>query len=280
MGRFLNTLAYLATLLALAYGAAAMFDDDGAGRRETRRPPVAPVAPVAPQRADDPVVVVEVPAKKSSVGTAFAIADGWWLTARHVVDQCALVGLLTSAKKGVRVRRTLLHPSADLALLAANLRPDTLPLSGTMPARGSDGFSIGYPQGRRGEVHASLLGRVRLRSRGRYNIEEAALFWAERQRVPAKLRALGGLSGGPMLDPQGQVVGVLVAASRRRGRVTTTHPNTALRLLSDEGVVPAGGARRNLSAGNFSREGERLRRDLTIAKVFCEARRARRRPRL
>ena len=128
-------------------------------------------------------------------------------------------------------------------------------------------------------VHANLLGRVRLRSRGRYNFEEAALYWAERQRVPAELRALGGLSGGPMLDDQGRVVGVLVAASQRRGRVTTTHPYTAARLLNEEGVVPAGGARRRLSAGNFSRVGERLRRDLVVAKVFCQAQRRLRRPR-
>jgi len=171
MGRFLNTLVYLATLLALAYGAASLFDGDE--RREVRRPPVTPPAPALPPGA--PVVLVEVPAKRSAVGTAFAIADGWWLTARHVVDQCEVAGIVTAAKKGVRVRRTILHPSADLALLAAGLRPDTLPLRMAVPDRGSDGFSIGYPQGRRGEVHASLLGHVRLRSRGRYNFEEVVL---------------------------------------------------------------------------------------------------------
>ena len=45
----------------------------------------------------DPEVLVEVGPATSGLGTAFAISeDGWWVTARHVVDACRRVGLIVS----------------------------------------------------------------------------------------------------------------------------------------------------------------------------------------
>jgi serine protease Do len=36
------------------------------------------------------------------MGSAFAISqDGWWLTARHVVDGCEAIGLIVSPRRGL-----------------------------------------------------------------------------------------------------------------------------------------------------------------------------------
>jgi serine protease Do len=50
----------------------------------------------------DPAVLVEVGPVASGMGSAFAISqDGWWLTARHVVDGCEAIGLIVSPRRGL-----------------------------------------------------------------------------------------------------------------------------------------------------------------------------------
>ncbi len=219
--------------------------------------------------------------KGSSTGTAFAITDdGWWLTARHVAHGCDAIWLQTAPRKGWRVAEVHLHPNADLALLRTRTGRAPLSLAHGTPARGEDGFSLGYPQGRPGDVHARVLGQARLKSVGRYRINEPVLAWAEVSRRPGDLPALGGLSGGPMLDDQGRVVGVLVASSKRRGRVMTTAQASIHELLAQypEAQATAGAVPRPIDGNSFTATGKTLRRDLTIAKVLCKVRQARRRP--
>ena len=81
-------------------------------------------------------------------------------------------------------------------------------------------------------MHARAIGRARMKSVGRYHINEPILAWAEIKRSPHDLPALGGLSGGPMLDGRGHVAGVLVASSKRRGRVMTTTQSSIQELLT------------------------------------------------
>ncbi|MBT4489219.1 MAG: serine protease, partial [Rhodospirillaceae bacterium] len=142
------------------------------------------------------------------------------------------------------------------------------------------GFSLGYPQGKPGDVHARAMGQARMKSVGRYHINEPILAWAEVTRRPSNLPALGGLSGGPMLDDQGRVVGVLVASSKRRGRVMTTAQSSIQELLAQfpEAQSSPGALPRPIDGASFTARGQTLRRDLTIAKVICKVRQARRRP--
>ena len=83
-----------------------------------------------------------------------------------------------------------------------------------------------------------------------------------------------------MLDDQGRVVGVLVASSKRRGRVMTTAQASIHELLAQypEAQASAGALAQPIDGKNFTAAGKTLRRDLTIAKVLCKVRQARRRP--
>ncbi len=276
MNRFLDRLAYLAAILALLYaGASHLRFPEG---EDARRPAVRFAAPPPDSRPPAaapgaPVLTIEVPEKRPSTGTAFAIGGGWWLTARHVADGCDSVGLVTAPRRAARARRVVLHPDADLALLSADLDPEPLPLATASLRRGQDGFAIGYPQGAPGDVHARFMGRARLRSVGRYRTDEPILAWAERRRVPDRLPALGGLSGGPMLDERGAAIGVTVAASERRGRVMTSDPASIRWLLAEAGVAPDPDAQAAVfAAGNFTGRGDELRKDLRVAKVVCDVR--------
>ncbi|MFP6770753.1 MAG: trypsin-like peptidase domain-containing protein [Alphaproteobacteria bacterium] len=282
----MNRFTYLIAMLAVLYGVVSglMGAGDGPRRPEpeisppSHRPPLQQPRQAAPR---GPTIKIDVGAKGSSTGTAFAIThDGWWLTARHVAHGCDAIWLQTAPRKGWRVLDVHLHPNADLALLRTRTGRAPLGLARAMPGRGQDGFSLGYPQGRPGDVHARVLGQARLKSVGRYRIDEPILAWAEVTRRPADLSALGGLSGGPMLDDQGRVVGVLVASSKRRGRVMTTAPSSIWELLAQfpEAQPNPGALSRSIDDRSFTTLGKTLRREMTIAKVLCKVKQTRRRP--
>lgn len=218
----------------------------------------------------DPSIKVGLGRKKDSTGTAFAIDDsGWWLTARHVVDRCGELQLRFPNYHGSRVVRVVHHANADLALVRAGGTPHPLSLAEGRLQVGQNGYHVGYPRGAPGEVWSTLLGRRRMRVSGRYRTNEPIVAWAERRRWPAGLKSLGGLSGGPALDAAGRVVGVLVAESRRRGRVYTAAPASITQL------VPAGSGGRTagksipITPADLKPRAERLRRAPSVAKVIC-----------
>ncbi len=284
MNRFLDRLAYLAAILALLYAGSSYLQFPQ--QEESRRPSVRYAEPPPDSRGPKvapgvQVVTIQVPEKQPSTGTAFAIGGGWWLTARHVADGCDSVSLVTGPRRAARAQQVILHPDADIALLGLDLDPEPFPFLTETLRRGQNGFAIGFPQGSPGDVHAQLMGRVRMKSVGRYRTDEPILAWAERRRVPDHLPALGGLSGGPMFNERGQIIGVLVAASERRGRVMTSDPSSVRWLLDQAGLTPDPNARTiDLAVSNFVGQGEDLREDFRIAKVLCDVKRPSRRRRL
>ena len=68
------------------------------------------------------------------------------------------------------------------------------------------------------------MGRSRMQLSGEINGTGPVLTWAEVVRYPDDLPALSGMSGGPVFDEQGKIVGIMVAASVRRGRIHTVAP--------------------------------------------------------
>ena len=114
-----------------------------------------------------------------------------------------------------------------------------------------------------------LLGRRRMRVSGRYRTNEPVVAWAERRRRPAGLRNLGGLSGGPALDGAGRVVGVLVAESRRRGRLYTAAPASINQLVTGAGGGERSGRTFAITPATLRARAEMLRRAPSVAKVIC-----------
>ncbi|MEC8793827.1 MAG: serine protease, partial [Pseudomonadota bacterium] len=135
--------------------------------------PAGPTLP--PARIGDPTITVEVESRvQDSVGTAFKVADNTWITARHVVDGCRVVGLVEGRRRYRRANSAQVHPRADLAVLSAPGGPTPLAFNFTPLRRDQIGFHFGFPQGKPGDVRSRLLGRMTLRSRGRYRFEEPA----------------------------------------------------------------------------------------------------------
>ena len=81
-----------------------------------------------------------------------------------------------------------------------------------------------------------------------------------------------------MFNERGEVIGVMVAASERRGRVMTSDPSSVRWLLAEAGLMPDPSARTtDLAVGNFVGRGDDLREGLRVAKVICDVRRPSRR---
>lgn len=235
---------------------------------------VAAIAPGPPLPAPDPFdeeVLVQVGEAENGIGTAFSInKSGVWLTARHVVDGCTDIGLAIDGGRVAPVRKVDISKTADLALLYTDRAPHALRLALDHDLRvGDAGYHIGFPQGNSGEASSQLLSRSRLVTQGRYTLDEPVLAWSETGRSPGIDGTLAGMSGGPVFDETGAVVGVTVAESARRGRIYTEAPDAISRFLEEKGLMTPGGEAQPLAAQSYSSEADRLRRNLSVVKVIC-----------
>ena len=281
----------IALLLLLAAVAWHLLGGDDAPPEQPRRPPIAtptpaprpapslppPAAerarPLPPPSADDPLFHVRIDRRRGpATGTAFSVdAAGLWLTARHVIHECDRVGLRRD--RGV-VRATVawVHPHADLALLRTQGGTQPLALSPAPLALGQDGYAIGFPQGRPGAVHGRVLGRSMMQAEGRFNGRAPTIAWAERGRSPEFDGSIGGISGGPVLDARGFIVGVIVAETPRRGRFETIAPEV---LAEGAGrPLPLGDAatrEADLTSRTLPEIADTLRARLRVAQAVCAA---------
>jgi serine protease Do len=269
--RLPDWLVYLAVVLALLIAAV------GRQERADAPPPPPPVAggdglPLGPASPFDPQVVVDVPGKaEPGVGTAFSISQsGVWITARHVVDGCTQTAIVVGDGRGVAAQ-VRIDPRGEAAILTTEGGAPPLPLGLDRPLRRGDrAFHPGFPQGEPGEATSRLLGRENLEVRGRGARTEPVLVWAETGRTDGLEGTLAGLSGSPVLDSAGRVVGVTVAESPRRGRIYTTSPETVVAALTATRQFPDSLAvGEPITTDNYGRVADTLRRDLRVAQVIC-----------
>ena len=230
-------------------------------------PPV--LGPALPNiTPSDPAVLVEIDKPSSGIGTAFAIDNkGTWLTARHVIDKCDTVALRIHGSKFTKVQVKDISNTTDVALLTSKWKRPALARDFLSRRQiGEQGFFLGFPQGRPGEAVGTLLGRRRMLVRGRYKSTEAILAWAETGRSKGLNGSLGGLSGGPAFDSDGEVIGLVAAESPRRGRIYTVAPQSLANLLEP---LEKQASTDPIGMNNYGRRGDNYRRSRRIAQVYC-----------
>ena len=268
--RLPDWLIYAAVVVALLMAAV--------GRQERADAPAAPPPATAAEGAAldpaspfDPAVVVEVGDKtQAGAGTAFSVASsGVWVTARHVVEGCAKAAIVVAPGRGVAAD-VRIDPNSETAILTTDGGAPALPLNLNQSLRrGERAFHMGFPQGRPGEASSRLLGRENLVVQGRGARTEPVLVWAETGRTDGLKGTLAGLSGAPALDDQGRVIGVTIAEAPRRGRIYTTAPEITARTLTASGRRFPALAGAAISAENYGRVADDLRRSLRVAQVVC-----------
>jgi S1-C subfamily serine protease len=161
-------------------------------------------------------------------GTAFLIsAAGHLLTANHVVQGRTTV-TIHMADRDVPARVLVRDPANDVALLQADISGTPLPLtSASTVSRGQEVMSLGYPLvDMQGESQKAGFGRVNALS----GLEDDIRFL--QMDVPTQ----PGNSGGPLLNQQGQVVGIVTATINQRtviSRAATIAQNVNYALKID-----------------------------------------------
>jgi S1-C subfamily serine protease len=225
---------------------------------------------LAPASLFDPAIWVSAPPAGPGAGTAFSVADsGVWLTARHVVDGCASTVIVTSPGHGVAAK-VRLWPGRETAILYTRGGAPALPIA---PAewlrRGQRAFHHGFPGSRPGEATSELTRRARLVVGGRGLRTEPVLSFVETGRMPAMRGALAGLSGAPVLDASGRVLGVTIAEAPRRRRLYTTTPSSLRAILALASVKPVVGPGEAMTAASYGAVADDLRSRLSVAEVEC-----------
>jgi S1-C subfamily serine protease len=214
--------------------------------------PFAALAPDTPPPLAIPTVVDTPGIRAAAAETAKVIATGcggpgaaeagssWPINGDHLVTNAHVVAGSTSVEVDTTDSRTLpatvvyFDPNVDVAILyVPGLRDTPLPTASADPARGVSGAVIGYPGGQREQVVAGAV-RGTENAQG-YNIYNATL-------VPRDIEVLAstiipGNSGGPFVDGNGVVQGLVFAAS-----TTDPHEGYALTMSEIRPAVDTGGS--------------------------------------
>lgn len=143
------------------------------------------------------------------MGSGFVAAPDYVITNAHVVAGTDAVNLDTVV--GIRAAEVVFYdPDADIAVLhSPDLGLDALPLSDDPLNSGADAIVMGFPLS--GPFDASPA-----RVRERILITGANIYASgqhEREVYSVRGNIRSGNSGGPMVDPEGNVVGVVFGAA-------------------------------------------------------------------
>ncbi|MBY0336682.1 MAG: trypsin-like peptidase domain-containing protein [Acetobacteraceae bacterium] len=209
-----------------------------------------------PQRAAQPgqgmagPVSREVPlaepnrnARSVSTGTGFLIAGERVMTNHHVIEGCNRILLRTPSNHWLEARPPARHDAQlDLAILnVPGLGGPTLAFRGTPSVRRGEGVvAYGFPL-------AGLLSSDPKLTRGEVNGLRGIGDNPNQYQISAEVQP--GNSGGPLVDMQGHVVGVVVsklnaqAVSRRTGDIAqnvnfAVQGQTALAFARRAGIEP------------------------------------------
>ena len=163
----------------------------------------------APSRSPIPTDSTGLPNVVTSTGTAFFVdPSGVLLTAHHVVDRATSITVSCDGRAPVIATVTSSSPAVDLAVLTAvgDLGTNTyLALSPTQqPALGDDVFTIGYPT-------PGILGRDPKYTNGTVSALSGVEGDASFLQISVPVQP--GNSGGPLVNEQGEVIGVVVATA-------------------------------------------------------------------
>ncbi|MBA0127400.1 MarP family serine protease [Haloechinothrix sp. YIM 98757] len=198
------------------------------------QPPAPDVEPPDPQLQASPVVqevrpsVLKIRGDAPSCGralegTGFVISPQRVMTNAHVVAGTESVSVETGA--GARPA-TVVHfdPGTDVAVLAVpQLQAPVMDFARRPGSPGDNVIVLGYPLD---GPYTATSGRIRDRTnlRGPDIYDRATV---QRDVFTVRAEVQSGNSGGPMIDPQGRVVGVVFGAS-------VQDPDTGFTLTADQ----------------------------------------------
>jgi S1-C subfamily serine protease len=156
----------------------------------------------------------------AEAGSSWPLATGYLVTNAHVVAGSSSVEVETPGDNHFSARVVFFDPNTDLAVLyVPGLTLQALAVIDQDPPRATGGAVIGYPGGNSEQVVAAAVSGTEM-ARG-YNIYGDTLVTRDIEVLSA--RVIPGNSGGPLVNDDGQIIGVVFAAS-------TTQPDVGYAL--------------------------------------------------
>jgi len=141
----------------------------------------------------------------------FITKQGHIITNSHVVGDARRVRIVTSGRKDKLVAEVLRSDKArDVALLKLEELPDdleitTLPIKTKWPSVSEDIYALGAPANTR--MQDTLTKGIVSSHRKNFRV-----FGTKMDFIQGDVQIIGGNSGGPLLDANGNIVGISVAA--------------------------------------------------------------------
>ena len=214
------------------------FNGHASASAVTVRAPASRVAPasIGISNAASSTVKIQAPGcGRTRLGSGFAISAGQVVTNAHVVAGAQSVIIITANGGHANATVVLFDPSRDIAVLNVSGLPlQALPMADANA--GDQVAAIGYPGGGPETVAPGTVGRM-----GKIAVPDIYGHQPGQRQVWVTLANLKpGNSGGPLVNSQGAVLGVIFAASTSESGVTYALTNHEI-----AGDVAAAQARTN-----------------------------------
>ena len=162
-------------------------------------------SPLSPSTSSTPAIVAPTPTNNNlQLGSGFVIADGYVLTAHHVImgRNNIFVGPVTT-NRWVLAEVVKVDPKLDIALLKAKVVMPSLRFTNSMEVpTGLEVFVLGYPQPR-------VQGMSKKITQGIVNGSRSAPGQTETHQFQISAEVAMGNSGGPVIAPDGSVIGMV-----------------------------------------------------------------------
>jgi S1-C subfamily serine protease len=157
----------------------------------------------------------------ASLGTAWIIAPGFVVTNNHVISGSTAIVLVSMSGEQIRAWPVIRDELNDLALLEVSdstKLPAAIPLANSKAGLGSHVFTIGFPR-------VDILGATPKVSDGVISVING--LHSDPKSYQTTVYIQPGNSGGPLLNMQGEVVGVVKSMvgieDERSGKVVLLH---------------------------------------------------------
>jgi len=194
---------------------------------------------------------------KGSSGTAFFITrDGYLLTNNHVVKGCS-ISKLSYRNKDYDTKLIATDANLDLALLKADIRPDTfIEFSSSDPKKLQKIFVAGYPLGKGLSDDLKITSGI---------ISSLKGFKDNSNEIQVDAAINPGNSGGPIVNENGELVAIAVSGLSKK---STESINFGIKADAANTFLKLNKVSSSISRFSFSNDSDKLLKILEDSTVY------------